>query len=485
MSDSTSNLSRWICKTCGWIYDESKGDPDSGIAPGTPFEDIPDDWYCPLCGVGKADFITLDEYAAQQAANGPKTRPRRARGKVGGEDAVVIVGSGIAGWTVAERLRERDPGRPITLITADDGCVYPKPTLSMAIGQGRDADQLVETSGPEMAARLQVTLQANTRVLGIKPERKRLTTAKGNVKYGDLVLALGASQIRLPIKGDAADEILRINDLISYRNFRQRLDGASRHVTVIGAGLIGTEYAEELKSAGHRVTLLDLGEQMLGRLLPAEIARELQGALLGEAVEFRPGISLKQVDHGPEGYRLQLSDGRSMDTDMVISAVGLAPNTDLARKAGLAINRGILAEPDTLQTSAAHVYALGDCVEVHGRSYHYIEPIKRQARTVAAAIVGQPEPFAMRPSQIRVKTPGLPLNICPPDAAVIDFGAWHVVAKAGRNVHMEFLIGGQLGGYALSGDCASQANELYKKIVEQPPSLAKVSWATVPAHAIE
>ena len=339
---------RWICLICGWIYDEAKGDPDSGIAPGTRFEDIPEDWSCPLCGVTKADFITMEEYAAQRASSGPKTRPRRARGQVGGEDAVVIVGSGIAGWTVAEQIRAQDADRSITLITADDGCVYPKPSLSMAIGQGRSADDLIEQSGADKAEALGVTLQANTRVLGIKPKDKRLMTTKGNVKYGELVLALGASQRRRAFEGDAADQIMRVNDLTSYRKMREKLASGPQHVTLIGAGLIGVEFAEDLHAGGHRVTLLDLGPQLLGRLAPQPVARRLLAALRLHGTEFLPGVSLSALDAEGEALRATLSNGESLKTDLVISAMGLVPNIDLAKKAGLDVNRGIVAHADTL-----------------------------------------------------------------------------------------------------------------------------------------
>src|SRR6056297_833577 len=138
---------RWICTVCGWIYDEDEGDPDSGLAPGTRFEDIPDDWYCPLCGVTKADFMPLHEYAAQRAAAAGAPRPRAVHGGVGGSDSVVIVGAGIAGWTVAEQLRARDADRPITLISNDEAAAYTKPGLSMAISQGRAPEDLIERSG--------------------------------------------------------------------------------------------------------------------------------------------------------------------------------------------------------------------------------------------------------------------------------------------------------------------------------------------------
>lgn len=455
---------RWICKTCGWIYDETKGDPDSGLAPGTRFEDIPEDWSCPLCGVTKADFITLEEYAAQRASSGPKTRPRRARGQVGGEDAVVIIGSGIAGWTLAERLRERDPERAITLITADDGCIYPKPALSMAIGQGRCADDLIEQSGPDKAEELGITLQANTRVMGIKAKDKRLLTAKGNVKYGELVLALGASQRRRAFEGNAADDILRVNDLASYRRMRDKLSAGFRHVTLIGAGLIGVEFAEDLHAGGHRVTLLDLGEQLLGRLAPAPVAERLLNALKPHGIEFRPGVSLVAVDHDGEGYRASLTDGEALSTDVVISAMGLVPNIDLAKKAGLQVNRGIHADPADMRTSDPHIFAIGDCAEVEGRSYFYIEPIKRQAEAAAAAICGESEPFARRPTSIRVKTPSLALNLCPPDLSVADLGGWRMDQAKDEACRMNFLAHGKLAGYALSGAEAVHAGALYDEV---------------------
>ncbi len=455
---------RWICKTCGWIYDEAKGDPDSGIPPGTRFEDIPEDWSCPLCGVTKADFISLEEYAAQRAASGPKSRPRRARGQVGGEDAVVIVGSGIAGWSAAARLREHDPDRPITLITADDGCVYPKPALSMAIGQGRSADDLVEQSGPDQAEALGITLQADTRVMGIKPADRRLLTAKGNVKYGQLVLALGASQRRRAFEGDAADDILRINDLSSYRRMREKLDLRPMHVTLIGAGLIGVEFAEDLLAGGHRVTLLDLGDQLLGRLAPPPIATRLLAALEGQGAEFRPGVSLAALDRDGDRYRATLTDGGMLSTDLVISAMGLVPNIELAKKAGLAVNRGILAEPADMRTSDPHIFAVGDCAEVDGRSYFYIEPIKRQAEAAAAALCGQSAPFERRPVAIRVKTHSLALSLCPPDLSVADLGGWHLREEDGESCRMDFLVHGELAGYALSGAQAAHAAELYHEI---------------------
>ncbi len=454
---------RWICTVCGWIYDEDEGDPDSGIAPGTRFEDIPDDWYCPLCGVTKADFMPLHEYAAQRAAQNDAPRPRAARGGVGGPDSVVIVGAGIAGWTVAEQLRARDPDRPITLISNDEAASYTKPGLSMAISQGRAPEDLVEQSGPAKAAELGITLQPNTGVLALNTEGRRLLTTRGPVHYGNLVLALGARQRFRAFEGDATSRITRLNHLAAYQRLRSRLDGESRHLTIIGAGLIGVELAEDLTAGGHRVTLLDLGEHLLDRLAPAPLGDELERHLASKDVDFRPGISLARVDHGDGRLKVTLTNGGEIRTDEVISAMGLVPNTDLAERAGLVTNRGILAAAETMQTSDPHVYAVGDCAEIEGNSYFFIEPIRRMAQTAAAALCGDCLPFEHRPAAIRVKTPSLPIMLCPPDRRLADLGRWtpQPVEEGQRN---DFVSRGQLAGYALAGKAVSEHESLYRRV---------------------
>ena len=455
---------RWICTVCGWIYDEDEGDPDSGIAPGTRFEDIPEDWYCPLCGVTKADFMPLHEYAAKRAAEADAPRPRAARGGVGGPDAVAIVGAGIAGWTVAEELRARDPERPITLISNDEAAAYTKPGLSMAIGQGRAPADLIEQSGPAKAAELGITLQANTAVISLNTDGKRLLTTRGPVHYGDLVLALGARQRFRAFDGDAVGRITRLNHLAAYRRLRERLDDESRHVTIIGAGLIGVELAEDLTAGGHRVTVLDLSERMLDRLAPAPLGSELGEHLAAKGVDFRPHTSLARLDHHDDGrLKVTLTNGGELVTDEVISAMGLVPNTDLARRAGLVTNRGIVTALETMQTSDNHVYAVGDCAELEGRSYFFIEPIRRMAKTAAAHLAGEFLPFEHRPAAIRVKTPSLPVMLCPPDRSQVDLGRWvpHRVPDGQRN---DFVSRGTLAGYALAGKAVSEHESLYRDV---------------------
>ena len=155
----------FICRACGLLYDESKGDEDSGLAAGTRFADIPDDWACPLCGVTKSDFEPyindLHEAlpkGAQKTPRSPVTAGARANTKTG----VVIVGAGRAGWQMAQTLRERDADLPITLVTRCNGDVYDKPLLSVAMARGIAVSKLLKEEGADAARRLNVKLLANT-----------------------------------------------------------------------------------------------------------------------------------------------------------------------------------------------------------------------------------------------------------------------------------------------------------------------------------
>jgi rubredoxin-NAD+ reductase len=333
----------------------------------------------------------------------------------------------------------------------------------MAISQGRAPADLVEQSGPSKAAELGITLQPNTSVISVNTEGRRLLTTRGPIRYGELVLALGARQRFRAFDGNATARITRLNHLAAYQRLRQRLDGEPRHLTIIGAGLIGVELAEDLTAGGHRVTVLDLGERMLDRLAPEPLGTELGTHMTARGVDFRPGTSLARLDHADGRLRATLSNGGELMTDEVITAMGLIPNTDLASRAGLATNRGIVVSADRMQTSDPHVFAIGDCAEIDAHSYFYIEPIRRMATTAAAALCGQREPFEHHPTAIRVKTPSLPIMLCPPDRNRVDFGRWTPRAVA-EGQHHEFVSRGRLAGYALSGKAVTAHEALYRQV---------------------
>jgi len=452
---------RWICDACGYIYDEAKGDPADGLPPGTRYQDIPDDWQCPLCGMMKSDLRLLPETpAVSNSINRSfKTSGSKSRG---GSDYIVIVGAGMAGWSVAEAIRRRDPERPILLVSACKGLVYTKPAISLAISQGRSADDLIDSDAVSRATELNIEVRTETRVLKIDISRERLTTTKGGIEYGKLILALGAHQRELSIEGDAEGSVLRINDLLSFKKLQQRLAEGAKSVTILGAGLIGSEFADDLTHAGYQVTVVDPGVRPLAGLLPGLMAIELQERLAAKGVVWHFGVTMKRLDKETNNLKVELSDCSTFSTDLVLSAAGLVTNTVLAQKSGLSVDAGIVVDND-MRTSNDNIYAIGDCASIDGRLFSFIEPIRRQAEAIAADVMGEHERFMPIPPMVKIKTQSMPMSVCRPSNKIED-EAWQLISNNKEGCHFEILKNSNVIGFALSDSLASEAGRHHRKL---------------------
>ena len=402
---------QFICHACGWIYDEAEGDADSGLAPGTRFEDIPEDWVCPLCGVTKADFSPYEAPSLEAL----RARAESAAGQVvasgRGTHGVLIVGAGRAGWQMAEALRALDAQLPITLVSACAGDVYDKPLLSVAMARGLPAEALVKERGADAARRLGVRLLADTHAIHINRAQRQLRTTRGTLRYGELILAHGA-QAALPA-GLPAALCWRINHLGAYQKLRAALGDAPRDVLIIGAGLIGSELANDLALGGHRITLLDVQAAPLARWPEEQAGGPLLAAWQGLPIRFLGCATVNAVVRDAQGrYRVDTACGQQIEADQVIVCSGLQTPPRLARSAGLAWQGGIAVDAATLRTSDPHIHALGDCISVTGQVSRFIEPIARQARTIAAAIAGgEAVHYEHRAAPVRVKTSSQPLTL--------------------------------------------------------------------------
>lgn len=397
---------QFICRACGLIYDEAKGDADSGLAPGTRFDDIPDDWACPLCGVTKADFEPHDAQPPVLRA-AAATRPNARRGDAG----IVIVGAGRAGWQMAQALRELDADVPVTLVSACPGDVYDKPTLSVACARDIDPEALVRESGAHAAQRLRVRLLPHTHAVGIGAAAHRLRTTRGTLRYRHLVLAHGATP--RPVDGLPAELCWRINDLTAYRRLRAALGPRRRHVVIVGAGLVGSELANDLALEGHGVTLLDVQPRPLAALLPAHASQCLLDSWQALPLRFVGSVQVATVERCEGMVCVTTACGKSFEADQVIAATGLLPAGRLARSAGLTLDDGgIAVKTATLRSSDPHIHALGDCASVGGRAQRYIEPITRQAQAIASAILGDGAVrFAPKAVPLRIKTGSMPVTV--------------------------------------------------------------------------
>ena len=380
---------------------------------------------------------------------------------------VIIVGSGFAGYTLAREFRKLDTTTPLVIITSDDGRSYPKPMLSNALSKGKTADQLAMFTADAMATTLNATILNNCIVNEIDPQQKTITTSDSQViYYENLVLALGANPIRSPIDGDASDDVLSINNLADYTKYRERLLKA-KHVAIIGPGLIGCEFANDLITVDTSVSIIGPSSLPMNSLLPEPIAQELKSTLENAGVNWHLNTTASTINHSQddatEGYDINLSNGESIHADIVVSAIGLRSNIALAQSIGLAVNRGIVTNKH-LQTSHSNIYALGDCAEVAGHNLLFIAPILAAAKALAKTLAGDLTAVSYPAMPVAVKTPNYPLIVAPPATDAI--GAWQFEpASSGFGIKGIFTNdSGAILGFVLSGDTVSEKQALSKEL---------------------
>ncbi len=376
---------------------------------------------------------------------------------------IVILGTGLAGYNLAREIRKRDKDVELILITQDDGAFYSKPMLSNALAKKKLPDDLPMADVEKMRADLNAAVMTDTTVTAIDADNKTLSLQNETINYDKLVLAVGASPIQLPIKGDAADDIVVVNNLVDYREFRQRLEG-KQSVAIIGPGLIGCEFANDLVQAGYRADVIGPDETPLGRLLPTQIGLAAQQALKEAGVNWHLQTVVDEVNRQPSGYQLSLQNGEQLQADVVLSAIGLRANKQLAESVGIKCNRGILVNRQ-LETSHADIYALGDCAEVSGHFLPFVLPIMQCVRALAATLCGEPTDVSYPAMPVLVKTPSYPLIVSPPhrDAQ----GAWEIT-QVGQGLKGLFMHEGNLLGMALGGEAVSEKQALSKQL---PPVL--------------
>lgn len=380
-------------------------------------------------------------------------------------EPIVIIGSGLAGYTLARELRKLDQDVPLVIVTADDGRYYSKPMLSCALGQGKSADQIATAHAEAMASQLNAQLWPHSRVEGIDPVAHTLRLAQRVIPFARLVLALGADPARPALVGDAADAVLTVNDLLDYGRFREKI-AAARRVAILGGGLIGCEFANDLAAAGYQVDIVHPAPYPLDRLLPEAAARDLQHALAQTGVTWRLGHTAVAVEHSGSGLALILDDGTVLQADVVLSAIGLRPRTSLAQAAGIGVGRGIQVSR-LLQTSATDVYAMGDCAEVEGHVLPYVMPLMAQARALAATLTGTPTAVAYPAMPVVVKTPACPVAVAPAPAAAS--GVWQVECGEDGVCALYQDEAQALQGFALTGKQTAQRQALARRLPAMLP----------------
>ncbi len=373
---------------------------------------------------------------------------------------LTIIGSGMAGLGLLRALRTIDTERPVTLITADGGDDYAKPLLSTCFAKRLPPDRLAARSALRVAEELGAVVRTHTRIEAIDTAARTLQIGAERLPWGELVLATGAAPaVPFPVAAAIAERVFTINDLDDYRAFHGALTALGRpgRVAIVGAGLVGCEFANDLLAGGHRVSLVAPERAPLPRLLPEPLGRALGEAFDEAGMLTALGVGVTALETAGASVGLVLDDGSRLDADLVLVATGLRPRTALAEAAGLAVSAAGIHTDRRLATSAPGVYALGDAACVDGVNAMYVQPLQASAKALARTLTGTPTPVTYGPWPVVVKIPLLPVVALPPASPP---ARWRIEGEAGDFSALAESEDGRLIGFALTGACVRRKVEM-------------------------
>lgn len=373
---------------------------------------------------------------------------------------LTIIGSGMAGIGLLKQLRTLDTERPITLITADSGDDYAKPLLSTGFAKRLPPQRLAVRSALEVADELGVVVRTHTRVDAIDPVGRCLHIGEERLAWGELVLASGAAPaVPFTIAEALAGRVFTINDLDDYRAFHAALEALDRpaRVAIVGAGLVGCEFANDLAAGGHAVSLVAPEHAPLPRLLPEPLGRALGEAFREAGMHLYLGRGLARLEASGSDIGVTLDDDERLEADLVLVATGLRPRSELARAAGLEVGAAGIQVDRYLATSAPGIHALGDVACVDGVNAMYVQPLQASAKALARTLNGMPTAVSYGAWPVLVKTPLLPVVALPPLSTP---ARWRIEGEGADLAAFAEDKDKRLIGFALTGACVKRKVEL-------------------------
>ena len=307
---------------------------------------------------------------------------------------IVIAGAGHAAGQLVATLKQQAFEGEILLI-GDEACVpYQRPPLSKKFLAGEMSAERLYVKPESFYEDPQIELRLQTRVTAIDRESKSLETDAGDdIEYDRLVLALGSRARKLEVPGSDLDGLHYLRSISDVESIRESL-GGSRHIVIIGAGYIGLEVAAVTRSLGHDVTVVEMADRVMSRVVSPEISDFYQIEHANQGVRLRLDCSVRSLQGKKRVKGVEVGDGESIPADLVVAGIGIIPNTELAADAGLDVDDGIVVD-DRCRTSDPAIYAVGDCTRhpnaIYGRSLRLesVHNALEQARTAASNICGK------------------------------------------------------------------------------------------------
>ncbi|MDX9980725.1 MAG: FAD-dependent oxidoreductase [Lentisphaeria bacterium] len=423
---------QWICLNCNYVHD--------GDAP-------PDE--CPLCGATAECFAAVEPEKPTVDAAG-----------AGIEGTFVVLGAGIAGVSAAEAIRQRSPAARVVLLNGEEGMPYYRLNLTRFLA-GEIGHDSMPIHGPEWYGEHAIELRSGARTERLEPATKTLVLADGEtLAYDRLVLALGSHPFLPPIPGS---DLPGVHALRTSGDAEAILAAAQDGpCVVIGGGVLGMETAAGLARRGVAVTLLESHAWIMPRQLSEPAGAVIEGHLAEIGVKLRKQARTAAIEGNGKVETVRLDDGTVLPARLVVLATGVRPNTHLARRAGLDVDRGVVADQH-LRTSDPDIFAAGDVAEHNGCLYGTWAISQFQGTIAGANAAGAEQVFANLPRSNTLKVLGLDL-LSVGDFAVSDGSYDSRIERDGQRFAQFVFRDGRLLGAILIGHGSCHA--AVKKAVE-------------------
>jgi nitrite reductase (NADH) large subunit len=369
------------------------------------------------------------------------------------KERLVVVGNGMAGCRAVEEILKRDPGRyEIAIFGAEPRVNYNRIMLSPVLAGEKAFDDIV-INDEAWYRDNGITLHAGRAVTGLDLARRKVLAEGGpEVGFDKLILATGSDPVRLPLPGIDLKGVVTFRDLDDVDAMVAASAKPGAKAVVIGGGLLGLEAAYGLARRGMQATVVHLMDVLMERQLDESAGFLLREALAERGVETVMGAQSQEIV-GQDGQvaGLQLKDGRLLDCDLLVMAVGIRPNAALAREAGLAVGRGVVVD-DAMRTSHPAVFAVGECAEHRGECYGLVAPIWEMCRALADAMTDGSTVYEGSVLSTRLKVSGV--DVFSAGRFAGGEGCEDIVFRdAARGVYKRVVIeDGKVAGAVLFGD---------------------------------
>lgn len=353
------------CLVCGEIFDSSLE-------------------ICPVCGVGKENFVEVE------------VEENTYRNDT--EDFYVILGSGAAGFYAASAIRERDKTGSIVMVSNEPYRPYNRPMLTKSLMADLTEEQ-IEIQNEKWFEEQNIRLVLGKEIEAIHTDAKEVVLEGGmKLTYTKLVYALGSESFIPPIPGHDKEGVAAIRRLEDTRKIEKMLPNV-KNVVVIGGGVLGLEAAWELKKAKCNVTVLELAPKLMARQLDDAAGDMLKLISENQGIQIHTGVQIEEIQGDSHVTGVKLGSGEVIPAELVIMSCGVRANTQLAKEAGIEIDRGVIVN-EKMETNISDIYACGDCAQYNNINYAIWPQAVEQGKVAGASAAGDEAVYETVPAAL-------------------------------------------------------------------------------------